>query len=382
MRRALCVGLVLAGEAEASPTTVTAEGGAEVDTNVERIDSRPGNERTGAAVSRLGAKLDHRGKVLGGSYSVLLTGIARYVNTTGIALAESTALTIGDLRWMRSVGSRPVAVGVALSGADASGIGYSPFGDDDAGARAGSRTFRSVGVDGLVALRGGDNRTLSMSFGGRAFEYKPDADFNWAGPAATARLDVTLWEADGGTRNLEVAAFAGVEARAYESTAAVNVCPEDAMPEDPRDCSAGTTLPRRDRYHRFGVEVTWTGSVVAQIGYQLAVNDSNSFGQSLVRHRVNLSVTRDLPWKLYGSALAILQFDQYLDGLIVQEDLQNQTFTTLDDENRSSLQIRIARELSKSWSIESRGAIWRDLDSDPATSFRRAIIYLGVIFSR
>ena len=370
MRRAWLGLLVSAAEAHAGPTTVTAEGGAEGDTNVARVDSKPGNERIAAPVARFGAKLDHRGKLARGTLSLHLSGIARVI-TDAAATRESTALTIGDMRWMRQVGDRPVAAGLAVSGADASG-----FGDDN------ERLFRSIGGDGLVMLRSGDTRAFTLGVGVRAFQYKIDPDFNWIAPAATARLDMTLWEPAGGTRSVELSAFAGIEARAYESNAAANICPPDEMPEDPRLCVAPTSLSRRDRYHRIGAEVTWTGRVVAVLGYQLASIDSNSFGQSFVRHRVNVSATTDLPWKLYGSALAILQYDQFLDGLIVQEDLQNQTFTTLDDENRSSLQLRLARELTEALSIESRGAIWRDLDNDRTTTFRRAILYLGVVYTR
>ncbi|MEJ7604042.1 MAG: hypothetical protein WKG01_39545 [Kofleriaceae bacterium] len=122
--------------------------------------------------------------------------------------------------------------------------------------------------------------------------------------------------------------------------------------------------------------------MIAAAGYQLSVTDSNSFGQSLVRHRVTLSATTDLPWKLYGTALATLQIDQYLDGLIVQKDLQHQEFSSLDDENRSSLQLRLARELTTAWSLETRAAIWRDFGGIMDTAFRRALIYAGVVYSR
>src|SRR5690606_38683782 len=104
-----------------------------------------------------------------------------------------------------------------------------------------------------------------------------------------ARLDLTLWEQSGGTRSLELAAFAGVEARAYNDVALANACEDGEMPEDPKDCSAATSLARHDRYHRIGAELTWVGSVVAALGYTLSVTDTNSYGQSLVRHRVNLS---------------------------------------------------------------------------------------------
>jgi hypothetical protein len=141
-------------------------------------------------------------------------------------------------------------------------------------------------------------------------------------------------------------------------------------------------LPRRDRYERAGVELTYTGPIVATAGYQAAITDSNSFGQSFVRHRITLLGTTDLPWSLLATVLVTLQFDQYLDGLIVERDLLNQSFTTIGDENRSSIQVRVARQLTDDWALESRFAVWRDLEGDNNTTFRRSLFYLGAVFSR
>jgi hypothetical protein len=357
-----------------SNTSVSAEGGAEADTNVTRVESRPGNERIAAGVVRLGAKLEHKGKLAGGAYVLRTSGLARLVSRDE-GQSESIGFAIGDLRWARPVGTRPVSAGIALSAADASSLERES---------ADSRTFRSLGTDGLLLLRGETDATLSLALGVRSFTYKPDPKFDWIAPALNLRLDWTLWQPSGGTRSIELGAYAGVEARAYDSNALANApCPEEAMMLGLDSCPAGTSLLRRDRYTRVGADLTWVSPVVATVGYQVSVTDSNSFGQSLVRHRITVSATTALPfWKLYGTALATLQFDQYLDGLIIQEDLQNQQFTTVEDENRSSLQLRVARAVSTAWSIESRAAIWRDLDNDNDTTFRRAILYIGGIYVR
>ncbi|HEU0032277.1 MAG TPA: hypothetical protein VFQ53_16715 [Kofleriaceae bacterium] len=373
------VALLTGGVAHADrSTTLTAEGGAEADTNVERVETGPGlmTDRIAAPVGRLGAKVDHRDSVLGGAYVLHASALARVVGNAE-ASPESVALLVGDLRWIHPVGERPVSAGFGLNYTDAL-----PLAD-----AVGSRTFRTLAADGLLVLRGRGapdrERTLTIAAGLHQFTYKPSPEFQWLGPALSARLDLTLWQASGGTRSLELAAQAGIEARAYDQVALADACPHDMEPADPRDCPAPTSLLRRDRYHRIGVDLTWTGSIVATVGYQVTVTDSNSFGQSFVRHRVGLSATKDLPWQLYGTVLATLQLDQYLDGLIVQEDVQNQTFTTLDDENRSSLQGRLARPLSKLWSLESRVAVWRNLGSSGGdTAFRRALFYLGVVYSR
>ncbi len=365
----------------ASPTTVTAEGGGEGDSNVQRVETGPALDtaRRSAPVVRLGARFDHRGRVAGGGFAIAASALARLVADADTP-AENVALLGADLRWLRPLGNRPVGIGVGLSGADAL-----PVADE-----VGARTFRTLAADAMLVLRGTGadgsieaGRALTLTFGPRVFAYKPNPEFDWIGPAAAARLDLTLWQSDSDAdaRSLELAVTAGFEARAYDSTALASACAPDAEPS--LDCFAPTTQPRRDRFQRGGFELTYTGSVVAAAGYQLTVIDSNSFGQSIVRHRLSASATIELPWTLIGTALATLQLDDYIDGLLQQKDLQFQEFTSLDDVNRSSLQLRVSRRVSTAWAAEARAALWRDLGSDTMfTSYQRELIYVGAVYSR
>lgn len=370
-RAAWLVLAATAGVAHAAPWTVTLEGGGEADTNVQRVETGPGldTERIGAGVLRFGAKLDRRGKVAGGGFAFVLGALTRYVTNLD-ASTENVTLFTGELRYLRPVDKRDVSLGFGLIAADAQ-----PITDD-----VGARTFRNLGADGLLVLDGGEAKQLTIGFGVRRFEYKENHDFDWTGPVASARLDLALWQPSGGTRSVELATYLAFEARSYDSTALSNACPPGAPPND--NCSAGTSLPRDDRSQRVGIELTWIGKIVAAIGYQVTVIDSNSFGQSLVRHKTTVSATHALPLGLYGTAIATLQIDQYLDGLVLKTDTQRSEFTSLDDENRSSIQVRLARPVSAAWSLEGRAAIWRNLGSTMDASFRRASVYAGLVYSR
>lgn len=379
MRRVLglasVVVLGVAGVAHAdSPTVWTAEGGAEADSNVQRVETGPGLEgqRIKAAVARLGAKVSTRGKLWGGGGALGLSALTRIVADRSVSVENVTFLG-GDARWIHPIGERPVSAGLAVTAADAL-----PLTD-----KIGDRTFRNLAADGLLVLRHGEGRTLTFAVGGRLFTYKPNHDFDWAGPSVSARLDLTLWESANKISSFELSAVLSAEARTYESDALASGC-TGTEPPDPMKCSAGTSLIRTDRYQRAGVELTWTGvdpiALIAAASYQLTVIDSNSYGQSMVRHRGTLSATTNFPWKLVGTALVTLQFDQFLDGLIVKRDLQNSEFTSLEDENLSSLQLRLARPVTDTWSVEMRGAIWRAL-GDNMADFKRELVYVGVIYS-
>ncbi len=363
--------------ARAAPTTVTvtAEGGGEADTNVERVETGPGLDtaRRAAPVVRLGARLDVRGHAGKGAFAALGSALARVVGT-GVTPAENVVLVAADLRYLHPLGARPVSAGVALAGADALPVSVP----------VGARTFATAGADALLVLRDGRDpepaRALTLTAGPRAFRYQPNHDFDWVGLAVAARLDLTLWQSADATRSLELASTAGFEARRYASTAFANACASDAMPT--LDCFAPTTTTRHDRYEHAGADLTYSGAIVAAVGYQATVIDSNSFGQSIVRHRITASATTGLPGHFIGTALATLQLDSYLDGLLLQKDLQFQELTSLDDVNRSSLQLRISRGLSRAWSAEGRAAIWRDVGTDTRfTEYRRELLYLGAVYS-
>jgi len=310
-------------------------------------------------------------RLLRGGYALGLGAQSRTVLSVDPDLSPENELKLwGDLRWMRPIGQRPVSAGFGLSAIDAL-----PTTDD-----VGARTFRMLGAQGLLSLRGGEGRTVTIAVGGRDFVYKPDHRYDWRGPTASVRLDLTLWERDEGARSVELSAQFEFEARAFDTVAYAGACPEGAPPKP--ECYAGTTVQRSDRFQRGALELTWTGRFVAAASYQLSVTDSNSYGQSIVRHRATLSATRTLPWRLYGSALATLQLDHYPDGLPVDLDLVTQTFTALDDENRSSFQVRLARHLGEAWAIEGRGGVWRDLGSELDTAYRRFLVYAGAVYSR
>ena len=370
MRR-VALGLLLASSAHASPWTVTAEGGGEVDTNVQRVETGPGltTAPVSAPVLRLGAKLVHGGHLLGGGYSLALSDLTRLVANNEVDVENVTQLA-GDARWLHPIGDRSVSVGAGVTAIDALGV------SDPIGAR----TFRSLGADALLVLRASDEHRLTLGLGARDFHYKPDPQYDYDAPAANARLDSELWHSEDRTRSVELATTLGFEARQYNGTAFADGCPPGSKP-DPT-CFVPTELIRYDRYTRAGFELTYVGHEVATIGYQLTVIDSNSFGQSLARHRVIASGTTS--WgKVYATLLAILQIDQYLDGLILQRDLQHTEFTNIEDENRSTIQLRIARTLSPEWSLEARAAIWRNIGVNAMElSFQRELISLGLVYSR
>jgi hypothetical protein len=302
-----------------------------------------------SSVFRFGARAEGHGKLAGGTYFLTVSDLTRVVGDPSVSI-ENVTLLAGDARWLHPLGDKPVSLGAAVAGSDAL-----PLSDP-----IGARTFAIGGGDALLSAHAGDRRFL-LAVGGRTFEYKPDHSFDWSGPTASARLDLIPWQEVGGARELDLAFTAGFEDRLYTAAALADACPPGAPP-DPSCASPVPSLERRDRFARAGFELTWVGKQVASVGYQASVIDSNSYGQSLVLHRVTGSITTALPGGLFGTLLAILQIDRYLDGLVVG-DIQLRDFVNIEDENVSSLQARLAKQLSPGWSLEARAAIWKNLGS-------------------
>jgi len=354
--------------------TVTGEAGAEEDTNVERVETGPGlpDAPVAAPMLRFGARIDGRDRLAGGGYTLSLSDLTRIDADREVPI-EDVTLVAGDLRWLHPLGERPVSLGAGVTAADAL-----PLSD-----AVGDRTFSNVGADALLAAHDGDDRRMLLAIGVRSFVYKPvpTHDYDWTGAVANARFDFVLWHSPERTRSLELAAMFGFEARGYDGAAYVTTCPSGAMASP--NCFAPTSLQRFDRYQRAALEATWTGRQIVTAGYQLYVIDSNSFGESLVRHRAYASVTSELPGGLYGTLLGILEIDKYLDGLVVGTDVLHQDFANIEDENRSSLQARLARKVTPALAIEARAAIWRNLGTTSMdVEFHRELYTLGVVYTR
>jgi hypothetical protein len=363
---------IFLGAAGAAPWVVTGEVGAELDSNVQRVES--GSDADTAAITawvmRFGARAERKGKLAGGNLAFNISDLTRVV-ASGDAAVENVTVLAGNVRWLHQLGERPVFAGVGLSAIDSL-----PLSDD-----IGARTFRNLAADGVLGMRSEQEHELTIAFGGRDFAYKPDHKFDWRGPAANVRLELMLWQSEAKTKSLELVTSLGFENRAFNDKALVNGCAPNEPPNP--NCSGATDIQRRDRYQRLGAELMWVGHQVAAVGYQLAVIDSNDFGQSLARHRFTASGTAALPGRVYATLLAILQIDQYLDGRIVRGGVQEQEFASIDDENRSSVQLRVARTIAGQWAVEGRGAIWRNLSGNAMElDFRRELVYVGLVYGR
>lgn len=364
----------LAARAHADPPDANAwtgqlEAGAEVDSNVSRVEVGPASKGApqAAALGRLGTRVTGAGRTGWGAWILGGGAQLRAIAAPGVA-GESVAALALQARWEVGVPHRTAKAFARVEGYDVVALGPSE----------GARTFATrAGELGLVA-RDGDRR-VTVAVGARDFTYKPDADFDWRGPSIALRLDAPIWHR-GEDATLELAAEYRLERRRFHGLAFADVCAPDDAPTP--ECSVPTTSTRDDLHHQARIALTYTGERVWSLGYELAVDDSTSYGQSVARHRALASVTARLPWKLVASASAILEIDHYPAPLLVSRDVASQAFSSIDDDNRSTISLLVSRSIGGRWSLEARYQYWTDALASDGYEFRRQLAYGGLVWGQ
>jgi len=360
--------IAAATPAAAEPWHATVEAGAEIDSNVRRIEIRPGGAAPEAApLVRAQGELSRR--AARGPLRAVVRGLVGARTVVAGAVDGEDVLTAAiDAAAERDAGDRLAVI------ARATHYDVVPLGDVGA-----SRAFASSGADLGLRLDGDAGRRATVTAGLRRLRYKPDVDFDWVGPVAAIAVGDELWRgAD--EASLELRGAYRVERRGYRGRAYADGC----APGEPRTaaCVVPTDEARADLYHTVAVDLTYTGERVLAATYQLIGNDSSSFGSSFVRHRLTLAATTPAPGRLFVTASVTGQYDRYLDPLLVASDVAAQGFESIDDDNRSSVSVRVARALSACWQLEARAAFYADAFSADDRRFRRLLIYAGLTWER
>ena len=218
--------------------------------------------------------------------------------------------------------------------------------------------------------------------GYRAFDYKPDPDFDWRGEHIGLIYQSLRWrgdpDRDDDAASIELRAGYRVERRGYGGPARTSACPGDDI--DMPMCVAPTLLERADLNHALAAEAIYTGTRIYSARYELQFNDSNSLAESLIRQRLRLGLTTELGRELYLTAEATVLLHVYLDPLLVERDSQTLSYLSIDEENRNSLSVHLARALGPRWAIEGRYAICSNEFTNQDLAFRRQTVYLGAVY--
>lgn len=377
---------------------VSARGGADTKPRVSaeleaagEVDSNPHREGEGgtepieaAAVARTGARLQLGQRLGRHAYRLRFAGAVKKFFGAD-ASAEDVAVASGDGRWNMTTSDEGVIVGVR-------GSYYEAFErtttvdvmlpDGGTATRSLDLDFRTGDAAGQLILSGEDGDRLTASAGWRMFHYKPSVAFDFRGPFVGLTW-ARSWELgdddqiEDDPRSIEASASIGTQLRGYDGTGYTNICADYEGADDPELCLVASGRARRDLFHSASAELTYTGRRIVGLRYELHVNDSTSFGESLIRHRVELSGTSALFAGIVGTARLLVQVNQFLDPALRAGD--RGTFVTIEDEGRNAILLHATRDLTDGLAIEARYAFYSNEFSQAETSYRRHVGTLGLV---
>jgi hypothetical protein len=127
---------------------------------------------------------------------------------------------------------------------------------------------------------------------------------------------------------------------------------------------------RRDTFHVGSLGVGYNGVVVADLGYNYAQNTSNSFGQGLRRHSLNVTLTAPLVWRLFASAHFELQRTTYDDPVLIDANF------LIDEDNRNAAVLSLARAIGDHWEIEARYSLYLQ-EFGVGSDYRRQTMFVA-----
>lgn len=200
-----------------------------------------------------------------------------------------------------------------------------------------------------------------LSAGWRYFAYKPNPLASSHGPQGHAFVRWFMME------NLALDASYTLAQRSYDTPALNLEGDMFILNED----GPG----RSDVFHalRLGTSLRWYFFV--DLGYVFSTNDSNSYGNGLVRHGLDLNVTAPLFRRTFLSLRGELQRTLYADAVLVDE------IFIVDEENRNSLVLSLAHTISDRWEVETRYSLYlQEFGVGDPYARQTMLIALGYVF--
>jgi hypothetical protein len=247
----------------------------------------------------------------------------------------------------------------------------------DAYQRVSTRDFRTGGGGfGLSASRSRTSATLHLGYQG--LQFKPFSDYSFHSIVGGVGLSQSLPIDEMASWRLGFTY--AVALRGYLGPV-LGDQRRDPCEELPGSPTCGYS--RRDVAQTLTATADYFGDAIARFWYEAEINQSNSFGESFLRHTVGIKFTAPLFWGIYLTTKGVLRFSQFDDPFLVTP-LQTR-FVDIDDENRSTLMIRLSRDLTKHCTLGVRYSLYvnesgRSDSGVGSPSFQRHLLFVGARF--
>jgi hypothetical protein len=214
--------------------------------------------------------------------------------------------------------------------------------------------------------------TASLGAGYRWFTFKPDDAYTFTAPGALVLFrHVIAGDVMNGDADWEWSAGGSVEARAFHGPA----CSASG-------CVDGPSVSRHDDRFWIGhAEFTRTGSWLLGGGAALHVNQSNSYGESLVRGLFHVRAVIPLPWQLSFSLRGELVASRYADPLTFSQPVAALPSASIEDESRSTVRVELARLFASFVEVGARYVYYTSAPTSSTIDYRRQtlLVYIALL---
>lgn len=210
----------------------------------------------------------------------------------------------------------------------------------------------------LVNFLPTDEMDVRVTFGAHRFLYWERFEYSYYGPEGMASVHYRF------TRRHSMAVFGSFIPRTYNASARP---PPDLLPVPPESV-------RFDSYFTVGVGYSYRGPFHLSLGYAYFDQTSNSYGESIRRHRVSATGGFQLPWKLTLLTTVAAQFSTFPQGVYLSADLT----VVEDDESASSLTVKLVRPIAKHVELDVRYAGYLNFLPQNEFLYLRHVISLGL----
>lgn len=347
------------------------EAGAEQDTNPTRVEKIRGEvDPAGAplvpsALSRFVGTIDIAAPV------AARQAFALSVSVAGKRFFNETAASIEDVLIAQAQASHTVTLGAGTALA-LTGAYYDVFQPATRFARDFRSTSPALRLD--QALAGGQ---LSLGVGHRWFSYKVFPDYDFVGPtAALGYRRVIAARAEPGSADWDWSTGLSIEARRFAGLACKD---SDNCPPAPGTAA----VDHRNRFWTAQLELNRTGAFLFGGGAAAQLNQSNGFGESLLRGLFHLRAVFMLPFELALSARAEAILTHYRESIPLQRHaMTGVPLVTIEDEGRSTVRVELVRPVGSHWEVGARYTLYSNALLRPIdVSYRRQTALLFVAFA-
>jgi hypothetical protein len=273
---------------------------------------------------------------------------------TGESLQLVGRYELGGRKYMRYPSEDVLVQAAALEGSVAlgtqMGLGMEARAKDR---RGGSRDYSDLGADAFLEFVPDVRLALRIRTGAHRFVYRPDSSANFGGSELSFLGRYRF------NRRHSLSVFGEYGSRGY----GVDARP----PPKSENLSLGR---RQDGALSAGATYTYRGPVALGLTYTFEEISSNSFGETVLRHRLSGSAGVKLPWNVTLLAQGSLGTSRYPDGIFLSPEI----ILVEEDEGQNSLSLKLARPLNEHLDLElSYGLYGTRLPRNDLSYFRQVV---------